>query len=196
MIKSIRNFYCIVILFFLFSCIPEIIPQEALLDTPLRHYENGMKFLQADKLDASYTEFNRAIDLDREYAPGYVGLGLIAGLKGDFTDAMEKIAVANSYTRNRKETVMVHVGFMRVYIMGREKISPNWLEKVEERYERLLLSAPDFSEPYFVMGLAYKISLMPDRALEQFLKVVEMNKEFAQEASEQILEIQTMGSIH
>jgi tetratricopeptide (TPR) repeat protein len=194
MIKAIRFFYGIVSLFFLFSCIPEIIPQEALLDTPSWHYNNGMKLLQAGKVDASYNEFSRALELNREYAPGYVGLGLAAGLKGDYPDALEKIAVANFYTRNRQETVMVHVGRMRVYIEGREKITRNWLENVEKDYERSILLASDFPEPYFVMGLAYKVSSMHDRALEQFLKVVEMNKEFVQEASEQILVIQSKGS--
>ena len=196
MIKTIRLFYGIVSLFFLFSCIPEIIPQEALLDTPSRHYKNGMILLQAGKVDASYSEFSRALELDREYAPGYVGLGLVAGLKGDYADAMEKMEVADLYTRNRYESMMIHVGSMRVYIMGREKIGKNWLENVEKYYERSILLAPDFPDPYFVMGLAYRISWMPDRALEQFLRVVKMNKEFAHEASEQISEIQNIKATH
>jgi tetratricopeptide (TPR) repeat protein len=194
--KAIRLFYGTVSLFFLFSCIPEIILQEELLNTPSRHYHNGMKLLQSDKVDASYAEFMRALELDREYAPGYVGLGLVAGLKGEYADAMEKMEVAGLYSRNRQEAVMIHVGFMRVYIMGREKIRQNWLGKVEEHYEKSILLAPDFPEPYFVMGLAYKISLMPDKALERFYHVVEMKKEFSHEASEQILNIQNTGSIH
>jgi tetratricopeptide (TPR) repeat protein len=92
MIKSIRLFCGTLSLFFLLSCIPQIIPQEALLDTPQRHYENGMKLLQAGKVDASYDEFTRALELDREYAPGYVGLGLVASLKGNYKDALEKMA--------------------------------------------------------------------------------------------------------
>lgn len=196
MIKSIRLFCGTLSLFILFSCIPEIIPQDALLDTPTRHYNNGMKLLQAGKINASYAEFSRALELDMEYAPGYVGLGLVEGLKGDITDAMEKMAVAKLYTRNRYESMMVHVGSMRVYIMGREKISRNWLEHVEKYYERSILLAPDFPDPYFVMGLAYKISWMPDKALEQFLRVVEINKEFSQEALEQISEIQNIKATH
>lgn len=196
MIKAIRLIFSALSLFFLFSCIPEIIPQEALLDVPLRHYNNGMKLLQAGKIDASYTEFKRALDLDREYAPAYVGLGLVAGLRGEYSDALEKIAIADLYTRNRKEIVMVQVGFMRVHIMGREKISENWLEKVETRYDRLITAAPEFPEPYYVMGIAYRISWMPQKALEQFIRVIEINGEFVEEASEEIRKIQTMESIH
>jgi tetratricopeptide (TPR) repeat protein len=194
MIKSNRLLYGTLSLFFLLSCIPQIIPQEALLDTPQRHYENGMKLLKAGKVDASYDEFTRALELDREYSPGYVGLGLVASLKGNYKDALEKMAVAGLYTRNRKEAVLVHVGFMRVHMMGRERTSTNWLEKIEERYERSILLAPEIPDHYFVMGLAYKISLMPDKALEQFLRVVEINKEFAHEASEFISNIQMTKS--
>jgi tetratricopeptide (TPR) repeat protein len=196
MIKALRFFCGTISLFFLFSCIPEIIPQEALLDTPKRHYTNGIKLLEAGKMDASYTEFNRALELDNEYSPGYVGLGLVAGLKGDYANAMEKIEIARLYTRNRQEAVMVHVGFMRIHIMGRGKISQNWLQKIEERYERSILLAPEIPDPYFVMGLAYKMSWMPDRALEQFIRVVEMNREFAYEASEYISKIQNMEATH
>jgi tetratricopeptide (TPR) repeat protein len=194
MIKPIRLLYGTLSLFFLLSCIPQIIPQEALLDTPQRHYENGMKLLQAGKVDASHGEFTRALELDREYAPGYVGLGLVAGLKGNYKDALEKMAVAGPYTRNRREAVMVHVGFMRVHMMGRDKISSKWLEEIEERYEKSILLAPEIPDHYFIMGLAYKISLMPDKALAQFLRVVEINKEFAHEASEFISNIQMTKS--
>jgi tetratricopeptide (TPR) repeat protein len=194
MIKPIRFLCGTVSLFFLLSCIPQIIPQEALLDTPLRHYENGMKLLKSGKVDASYEEFSRALELDREYAPGYVGLGLVAGIKDNYKDALEKLTIAGLYTRNRKEAVMVHVGFMRVHMMGRDKIGQNWLEKIEEHYEKSILLAPEIPDHYFVMGVAYKISGMPDKALEQFLNVVEINKEFAHEASEFISMIQMMKS--
>jgi tetratricopeptide (TPR) repeat protein len=194
MIKPIRLLCGTVTLFFLLSCIPQIIPQEALLNTPFRHYENGVKLLQSGKIDASNKEFSRALELDKEYAPGYVGLGLVAGLKGNYKEALEKLTIAGLYTRNRKEAVMVHVGFMRVYLMGRDKISQNWLEKIEERYERSILLASEIPDHYFVMGLAYKISGMPNKAIEQFLHVVELNKEFTHEASEFITKIQMMRS--
>jgi tetratricopeptide (TPR) repeat protein len=74
------------------------------------------------------------------------------------------------------------------------KSAQNWLEKIEERYERSILLAPEIPDHYFVMGLAYKISLMPDKALEQFLRVVEINKEFAHEASDFISNIQMTKS--
>jgi tetratricopeptide (TPR) repeat protein len=192
MMKAIRFFCGTVSLFFLFSCIPEIIPQEALLDTPSRHYSNGMKLFEAGKIDVSFEEFNRALELDGEYAPGYVGLGLVAGKKGYYEDAMKNMETAGFYTRNRQESVMIHVGIMRIHIMGREKISQNWLENIEERYKRAILSAPEIPDPYFFMGLAYTVAGKSDRALEQFIRVAELNREFAPEASAYISKIQNM----
>jgi hypothetical protein len=42
------------------------------------------------------------------------------------------------------------------------------------------------------MGLAYKIAGKSDRALEQFIRVAEMNREFAPEASAHMSKIQNM----
>jgi tetratricopeptide (TPR) repeat protein len=116
-----------------------------------------------------HKEFNRALELDREYAPGYVGLGLVAGLKGNYKDALEKMTIRRFIYSKQKRSCNGSCRFHEgPYIMGRDKISQNWLEKIEERYERSILLAPEIPDHYFVMGLAYKISGMPDKALEQF----------------------------
>jgi lipoprotein NlpI len=173
-------------LFLLFSsCIPNVVPPEALLDTPSRHVKNGMKFLRAGKIEAPYLEFKRALELDEEYAPAHVGVGLVFGLKGDYPAAMERLAIASLYTRDRLENALVHVGYMRVFLMGREKITQNWLIKIEERYKKAIVAAPESPDAYFFMGLAYKMNFMFDKASDLFLQVVEMDKDYAQEASEE-----------
>ena len=167
------------------SCIPELVPPEALLDTPSRHVENGMKFLRSGKLEAPFLEFKRALELDEEYAPAHVGVGLIHGLNGNFAEAMEWMSLADLYARDRLESVMVHVGYMRLYLMGREKISENWLKKIKERYDRAVFLAPESPDAYFYMGLAYKETGRFEEASQLFLTVVQMNRDYVQEASEQ-----------
>ncbi|MFO8085601.1 MAG: hypothetical protein R6U27_14940 [Desulfobacterales bacterium] len=181
-----------VALLFILSCIPEIIPYESMLDTPARHYKNGMKLFQAGKIEASKSEFYRSLEIDQEFAPGFVGLGLISGLRGDYSDAIEKMVLADLYTRNRSEIAMVHVGFMRIYLMGREKISTDWLKNIEEHFEKAVLLAHEIPEPYYYMGFAYKAALELDKAAEQFVHVMNMKKDFVSEASEQLSTIQEM----
>lgn len=189
--SNIIRVLCVgVSLLFVLSCIPEIIPYEYLLDTPSRHYKNGMKLFQVGKTEASAAEFNRSLEIDREYAPGYVGLGLISGLNGDYSDAMKKMTVAGLYTRNRNETALVHVGFMRVYLMGNEKITMDWLEKVEEHHAKSILLVPEIPDAYFFMGLAYQSVLKLDKASEQFFHVIEINGDFTHDAVERMLMIQ------
>ena len=188
--KKLRIFYIVLALIPLASCIPEIVPPEALLDTPSRHVKNGMKFLRAGKVEAPYLEFKRALELDDEYAPAYVGVGLVQGLKGDYTTAMEKMAVADLYTRERLESVLVHVGYMRVYLMAREQISKNWLQKIEERYQKAVLLAPESPDAYFFMGLAYKMNFMFDKASNMFMQVVEIDRDYSAEAAEEFAIIQ------
>lgn len=188
--KILRDFFCGFGILLLCACIPEIIPYESVLDTPSRHYKNGMKLLHAGKIDASKSEFNRCLEIDREYAPGYVGLGLISGLKGDYSDALDKMNLAGLFTRNRHEAALVHVGIMRIYLMGGEQISSDWLQKTEEHYEKSILLAPEIPDAYYFMGIAYKMALRWDKALQEFLHVVNLNGDFAAEASNHISMIQ------
>ncbi len=191
MCRLLGMFFGFVMLAFIFSCIPEIIPQESKLDTPSWHYDNGVKLFQAGKLEAAKSEFNRSLEIDQEYAPAFVGLGLVSTARGQHGDALRKMELARLFTRNRFENVMVHVGFMRTYLEGGEKIDSGWLGKTEDHYKKSILLTHEKSEPYYFMGLAYKKAQKMEKALEQFMYVVNMQDKYVAEALEQISEIQS-----
>jgi tetratricopeptide (TPR) repeat protein len=90
------NLICSIVCVFFFTaaCGPIIAYHQAALDTPSRHVDNGMKFLQISKIDAAVLEFSRATELNPEYAPAYTGLGLAYGRMGDFTKGYEFIELA------------------------------------------------------------------------------------------------------
>jgi hypothetical protein len=89
---------------FLFSaCGPISAYHHATLDTPSRHVDNGMKFLQINKIDAAVLEFSRATELDPEYAPAYTGLGLAYGRMGDFVKGYEFIELAAKKARGYEQ---------------------------------------------------------------------------------------------
>ncbi len=172
-------------LFSFCSCIPELVPPEALLDTPSRHVNNGMKFFRSGKIAPSLLEFKRALELDDEFSPAYAGIGLIHALNEDYAKAMERMAVADLYARDRLERVNVHVGFMRIYLMGRENIGDNWFGKIEGHYKRAVLLAPESPEAYFFMGCAYKTAGKLEVACKLFQTVVGMGGDYVEEASEE-----------
>jgi hypothetical protein len=75
----------------------------AALDSPSRHVDNGMKFLQINKIDAAVLEFSRATELNPEFAPAYSGLGLAYGRKGDFVKGYEYMELAAQKARGYEQ---------------------------------------------------------------------------------------------
>ena len=87
------------ILLFLHGCAPTIYAPQAPLDTPARHVENGIRMLNTGKIDDAFREFSRAKDLDPEYFPAYVGIGLCHGLMGDYEKGLAVMEEARRFTR-------------------------------------------------------------------------------------------------
>jgi hypothetical protein len=94
------GFLCIL---FFSACGPISAYHHAALDTPSRHVDNGMKFLQINKIDAAIQEFSRASELDPEFAPAYTGLGLAYGRMGDFVKGYEFIELAAKNARGYEQ---------------------------------------------------------------------------------------------
>ncbi len=103
-LSEISHLVCSIICFCLLSaCGPISAYHHAMLDTPSRHVDNGMKFLQINKTDAAVLEFSRASELDPEYAPAYTGMGLAYGRMGDFVKGYEFIELAAKKARGYEE---------------------------------------------------------------------------------------------
>lgn len=172
----------LVLICLLSACGPKAEAPQATLDTPQHHVKNGNKLMQSGKMDAAFYEFNRAKELDPEYAPAYIGLGLVAAYRGDFAGGLKTVKTAHRYSRDEEQKRSVSVGTMRVYILGGEKIDKDWLEMVEKEFGAARRSSPDHPEAYYYMGVAYKLSFEFSKASEQFKKVLRINRSFIAEA--------------
>lgn len=164
------------------ACGPKAEAPQAKLDTPEHHVKNGNKLLDNGKIDAAFYEFNRARELDPEYAPAHMGLGLVAAYRGDFANALKTMKTARKYARDDEQKRSVSVGYMRVYILGGEKIDKDWLELVEDEFSAAKKNGPDHPEAYYYLGVANKLSFEFSKASEQFKKVLQLNKGFIAEA--------------
>jgi hypothetical protein len=101
---DMANLLCSVFCIFLVSACGSISSyHHKALDTPSRHVDNGMKFLNINKIDAAVLEFSRATELDPEYAPAYTGLGLAHGRMGDFAKGYEFIELAAKKARGYEQ---------------------------------------------------------------------------------------------
>ncbi|MBF0118151.1 MAG: tetratricopeptide repeat protein [Desulfobacterales bacterium] len=189
MSKILSVVVAISLLFFL-SCVPKPKPPEAELDTPEHHVSNGNKLFDNGKIDDAFYEFNRAKELSPKYCLAYVGLGLVYGARGEYKKSLSSLEDADDYAKGNEEIVAVNIAYMRVYIMGEQKIHKNWLKEVESKFKKAAKLSPDNSAPYFYMGEAYKNSFEFSQATAQFKKVLDLNKDFVKEADKEYAAIQ------
>ena len=89
---------------------------------------------------------------------------------------------ASRFAKDTYQQADVKVGYMRLYTIGQNDIDKNWLKRVESEFEIARIMAPDYPQAYFYMGMAYKLSNRLDDASHNFAKVIEINREFAEEA--------------
>jgi len=149
----------------------------SVMDNPDHHFNNGMKFLDKEEYDNALAEFERAKALDPKYGKAYMGIGLVKGFKGDFDNAFKAMKEAK-----KLDGILADIGMIRLYSLQR---SGEWLKKAEEEFEAG--KKKDASNPalYFYMGKAYKVAFEFDKAATCFKKVLELNKEFLEQANQE-----------
>ncbi|MEA3415496.1 MAG: S-layer homology domain-containing protein [Thermodesulfobacteriota bacterium] len=189
-IRKIFFVWATISMLFLYACGPKAMAPKAELDTPGHHVTNGNKLLEAGKIDVAYREFNRAKELAPKFSPAYVGLGLVDGFNNNFKNSFNNMKEARKYARGDEQKIAVNVGFMRLYIMGKESVDKNWLKLTEEEFDKAILIAKDVAEPYFYMGLAYKMSCKFRQAADRFSRVLELDNGYIAEADKQYALVQ------
>src|SRR5512136_1234098 len=73
------------------SCAKPTRKPEAALDTPEHHVFTGYKLYEKADYGGAQREFVLAMQLDKNYSPAYVGLGLCFGSQNDFEKAHENM---------------------------------------------------------------------------------------------------------
>lgn len=165
------------------SCSTKARSRNPELNTPLHHITSGNMLLKSGRIEAAKREFNSCKELDPTFSPAYTGLGLVHGFEGDFKQAFSDLEEAERLARDEMQRAAVHVGFMRIYIMGREIVDQAWLNHVEEHFDFAIEAVSNYSEAYFFMGLACKMSYQFQKAAKLFDKVIEIDKEYVKEAA-------------
>ena len=157
------------------------------MDLPEHHYFTGMNFFEKGEPDKALVEFIRAKDLDPEYAPARVGIGLVLAQKGKFDDAFSSMKKAKKLSSSEKDKVIYHTGMIRVYTMWQGK---NWLEKAEDQFQDAKDLQKDNPAPYYYMALAYKTAQEYERASMDFRRVIDLNKGYVEQADNEWKDVQ------
>ena len=153
------------------------------LDTPEQHVYNGFAFLKKERLTDAQREFEQALVLDPKCSPAFRGIGLVYGMKGDFTRAFDAMERALALGKDNSDQALAEVGMMSLFRMER---SPGWLDEVMARFARAVSLDKQLPEAYLELGVAYKVAYRFQEAEEAFNRVLEINTRLVHEAREEI----------
>ena len=162
------------------GCAEERVKPEAALDTPEHHYSTGNRLVATGDYDGAMKEYQRAVALDPEYAPGHAGIGLVYGLKGMYTEAYEAIGKA----RKLQKPPMVIAQVMRIRVLSMER-REDWLSDAESAYKEGQRRDPNSAELHYYMGIAYRRGYQFGQAAERFQNVLALNKDYVKEADKE-----------
>lgn len=168
------------------GCGPQTISLVAPLGTAQHHVNAGHNLLSYGKTEAALREFGRARDLSPDFVPAHVGQAMANGIAGNYALALENMHRANLLADSTEEKVGVHVGYMRLYTMGRDAVIVDWLKGTESEFAAALANNPRSAEAFYFMGEAYRQAGHNAKAADMYQRVVELNKGCVDEATEKL----------
>lgn len=165
------------------GCAPKAAPPTSAMDTPEYHYNEGLKSLDAHRLDDAMREFDRAISLNPKSPLGYIGKGFVQGRKGEFKSAFENMAKAKGF---ETKGIEAGIGMVRLYglqMTRDQKQTEASLKSAEKEFKSADEKAPKNPRLHYFMGVCYKRALDFDKAMTMFRAVLDMNRDFVGEAN-------------
>ncbi|HTG02315.1 MAG TPA: tetratricopeptide repeat protein [Nitrospirota bacterium] len=165
------------------GCGPKAAPSTSVMDSPEYHYNQGLKLMDADRLDDAMREFDRAVALDPKSPLGFIGKGLTLGKKGDFKPAFENMEKAKGL---EKTGIEAHIGMIRLYGMQMakdQKKVKDLARAAEKEFKAADKIAPKNARLHYYMGMCYKMELDFDKAAPMFRTVLDINGDFVPEAN-------------
>jgi tetratricopeptide (TPR) repeat protein len=172
------------IVFFLCACGPRTggYPFRE-LDIPEQRIFNGYAFLKKERLADAQREFEQALRLQPKSSAAYRGMGLLHGMKKDFTLAFDAMSKAEAYAENGRDRALAEVGMMSLHRMETKE---DWLERLEWHFDQASALSDELPEAYLELGLAYKQVHRFRDAEEAFTRIVKLNQSLLTEAREEL----------
>ena len=135
-------------------------------DTPDLHiYLGWILYERGDGARAAQTEFERAIDLDKEAAEGYFAMGQLLFREKQYQRADNYFLQALERAPNNRWYYLAHGDNARL---------AGDLTGAQEIYEQASTRFPDFDNAYYQLAMIYRSLNKPDEAVRAIERAVEL----------------------
>ncbi|OPL15834.1 MAG: hypothetical protein AVO39_07015 [delta proteobacterium MLS_D] len=162
------------------------------LDTAEHHTYTGIVLIEQEKYGDAEREFERAVQLNDKSALGYAGLALIGAIRGQADQALSLIEQAEQYARDDRERLFIQVARIRLYTLSRRPA--NWVELAQKEFESSIDIDPRSAPAYYFMGLARMRNHEFEKAARHFIKVLDLNDSYIEQADRQWKRIMTISA--
>lgn len=138
------------------------------VDTPEYHFKAGLQAVETGEYNAALTSFQRSVDLDKKFAPGYCGLGLAHAHLGNVKEAKKN--VDKGVNKGSKDSDVLALG-ARVWITLREH-EKKWFKRASKLLDKALKKKKNHEASLYYYGVAHLYNYELVEAESYFQKVV------------------------
>jgi tetratricopeptide (TPR) repeat protein len=150
------------------------------VDTPEYHFKAGMRAVESGNYSAALTSFQRSVDLDKKFAPGYCGLGLAHAYLDNVKEA--KKYVGKGISKGKKDPDVLALG-ARVWITLREH-EKKWFKQASRLLDKALKRKKNHEASLYYYGLAHLYNYEFNEAEDYFRTVVGQKGDYAGKADD------------
>lgn len=125
----------------------------------------GLSYYGLRKSDLAKAEFEKAVELDKDYSDAYVNLGVLAFENG-------KKVEARAYYKKALQNLEYKYRHRALTNLAELSLAENKIDEARELLYQSLTANPDYCLSHFLLGTIYQRENNAERAAEQFKESV------------------------
>ena len=145
------------------------------LDNPEYHHKAGMRHVEMRQYEEALTSFQRAVDLDKKFAPAYAGMGITHANLKNKKEAKKYVAKAEGLAPKDAD-VLTLCARVWIDLRGQEK---KWHKGAEKLLKKALKRKKNHEGATYYTGEVYLYQYKFSEAENQFRMVVEMKGDYS-----------------
>lgn len=164
------------------------------MDTPGHHFAMGLRLLDRGDVPQAGREFDLALGLDKKYPPALAGKGLVAALNGDRDSALDLLDDALDEADDLDEDeapedlrawpAVMGIRIWTALHQGGQADGDDLLDETGDLLDEALDIHEESAAARFYAGEAHAVVLDFDRAEELYAQVLDLNRDYVDQARE------------